>query len=1050
MAEGTKVQTPAQRRIVGREEPLRRLASVMDVAAGGQRSALLVTGEAGMGKTSLLTAAVTASAPDDAIVGWGTCWHGEGAPGFWPWTQVMGGLARAVGPAASAEAAGSDREMLATFIRDLGQPTETSSDTEWHRLLLLDVAVRWIETLAVDRPIVVVLDDLQWSDESSLDLLDHLVAAREPVALSVFGAYRHDELDQDRRARMAKLASHLDSVHLEGLDAAGVEELIDSVVGPGLGQSRGPDLHRRTGGHPLFVRELATMPEMGTSDGLPTVVTGAVERRLDMLSAADRSVLEAGSVLGNRLLPDVLASVTDQPVADVVRILQAAADAGLVNHTTDGEFWFVHDLFRETLYSRLDVTDRARLHHRIAEALEARVVRGAIVPSGDIARHFTAAITEGPIDRAIQWAHQAAADDRRRSAFTEAANHLQRVRTATLDAGWAIRPDALFDLLVDEAEARARSGTPDRARSLLADADRIAPGPQEHADVALAVQRLGARFAMPRGAIVAQLEAALDNADGIDVSRRAQLTAALSRELQHSVASDRARALPLSEEALALGRESGDEQALVACLLARHDTLWTPGTGEQRAELGQEIAAVGERLGDTDRHAEGLILWANGLLEAGSAGFRPVLDRWFSVLQTRNEPRDRYLVLTRRAALALLDGADRDAESLMMDAASLGEQIREPDTGNVLMSQRVALAHVRNDPDEFETLATDAVSWWTGAPLLAHAVAAGAYAAAGAHDASARHVGVVEESGGWRSEGSYLRSVLVAHLAEAAVALGDTDLCNKLLADVEHLTDSCGVNGALVAFAGPFAHTAGILAAALGDVRRADALIDQSVDIADQLGAMVWLRNGTTAREGLDVGATAVESHDTKSPRLVRQDRVWTLSWDDEQASLPHAKGLADLAVLLQRPGQPVPALTLAGGAAAAVGSSDTLIDLQALGAYRTRLAQLDADLDRVRDDADLGRFEMLEHERDQVLTEIRRATGIGGRLRPNANDPAERARKAVTARIRDAIRRIDSVAPMLAHHLDRSVQTGLECSYQPPPDDGPAPHWIIVAWPST
>jgi hypothetical protein len=1039
------MQTPGQDRIVGRDEPLRRLGAAFDVAALGHRSAVLVTGQAGMGKTSLLAAAIAAGAPDGAIVGWGTCWHGEGAPGFWPWMQAMGGLARAVGGAATADAAGGDREVLATFVRDLGPPVETSGDPERHRLLLLDVAVRWIEALAVDRHVLVVLDDLQWADESSLDLLDHLVAAPAAVPLSVFGAYRHDELDRDRRVRMAKLESHLECVHLEGLDVAGVEQLVGSLAGEDIGRSRGPELHRRTGGHPLFVRELASLPELGTGGALPTVITGAVERRLDVLPAASRAVLEVGSVLGNRLLPDVLGYVTDVPTPDVVGLLQTAVDAGLVDRSPDGELWFVHDLFRETLYGGLDVADRVRFHHRIGEALEAREARGASVPSGDIARHLMAGIAEGPPDRAIRWARQAAADDQRRSAFTEAANHLQRVRTATLDAGWTIGPDVLFDLLVEEADARARSGKPDVARSLLAEADRVAPGPHGRADVALAVQRLGARFAVPRAAIVAQLEAALGAGADLDGSRRAQLTAALSRELQHSVADDRSRALPLSEEALALGRASQDEHALVACLLARHDALWTPGTGDARAEIGREIAAVGERLGDVDRHAEGLLLWANGLLEAGSPGFRPVLDRWFGVIESRNEPRDRYMVLTRRAALALLEGTDGDAESLMFDAARVGEQIHEPDTGNVLMSQRVALARVRNDPEELEVLASDAVRWWTGAPVLARAVAARACAVAGSLDSSARHVAVLEEAGGWRSEGSYLRSVLVAHLAEAAVALGDVELCKDLLADVEDLVGSCGVNGALVAFAGPFAHTAGVLAAALGDVRGAAALLDQSIETSDRLGAVVWLRNGTDARQALDVPATDVGRQDTASPRFVREDRVWTLSWHHEQVSLPHAKGLADLAVLLQRPGRSVSALVLAGGVAAA-GSNDPLIDLQALSAYRTRLSELDAELDRARDDADIGRIEVLEHERDRLLEEVRRATGIGGRLRPSTNDPAERARKAVSARIRDTIGRIGQVAPTLGLHLDRSIQTGLECTYQPPPGDGPAPRWIIDA----
>ncbi len=136
------------------------------------------------------------------------------------------------------------------------------------------------------------------------------------------------------------------------------------------------------------------------------------------------------------------------------------------------------------------------------------------------------------------------------------------------------------------------------------------------------MQRLGAKFATPRDEIIAHLESALDAVTGVDLARQAQLTAALARELQHSVADDRLRAGPLSEQALALGRESNDDATLIACLLARHDALWGPGTGVDRAELGHEIAAVGRRLRDTDRLAEGLILEANGLLESGSARFR--------------------------------------------------------------------------------------------------------------------------------------------------------------------------------------------------------------------------------------------------------------------------------------------------------------------------------------------------------------------------------------------------------------------------------------------
>ena len=112
------------------------------------------------------------------------------------------------------------------------------------------------------------------------------------------------------------------------------------------------------------------------------------------------------------------------------------------------------------------------------------------------------------------------------------------------------------------------------------------------------------------------------------------------------------------------------------------------------------------------------------------------------------------------------------------------------------------------------------------------------------------------------------------------------------------------------------------------------------------------------------------------------------------------------------------------------------MIDSQALSAYRARLAELEAEIDQAHGDADLALWGRLGEERELLLAEVRRSTGLGGRARTVAHDPAERARKAVSARIRDAIRRIGDVAPQLAGHLDRSIVTGLRCSYSPPGAD--------------
>ncbi len=1025
--------------IVGRAGPLRDLGEAVTRSVNGRASAVLVSGEAGIGKTSLIRAALDGAGEDSpfAVLGWGTCWQGDGAPGFWPWMQALDEVANTVGIDVASTAAGHDGGLLSLLIRMLGSPEPAAGDPDRHRLLLFDAAAHWLEKLAKDRHVVVVLDDLQWADSSTFDLIDYVIGTPRTAQLLVIGAFRHDELDQERRKRLATIGSHAGSVHLDGLTIDGVEALVRAIPGPPVSRELAVDLHRRTDGHPLFVGELARLRAAGDLAALPTVVTGAVTRRLELLSLESRRLLEVASVLGNRLLLDVLGAATNATAVVVLNHLAPAIDAGLVRTARGVEFWFTHDIYRETLYRELNAADRSGLHAAVGAALEARQQRGAEVSPGDVARHYVHALATVEPAKAIRWAGEAAKDERGRLAFSEAAGHLHRVRLAALDGGWHIESDVMTRLLMDEADNRARSGDPEAARGLLAQAAKGAAGAEELADVALAVHRLGAKFSVPRDEIIAQIETALTAVTGISLTRQAQLTAALARELQHSVAKDRHRAAPLSEEALTLGRESGHDETIAACLLARHDALWWPGTGAERAELGHEIAAVGAALGDVDRQVEGLILEANGLLESGDARFRSVLAEWFDVLSARNEPRDRYMIQTRRAAVALIDGDLDRAEMLMEDAGRIGEQIHEPDTGNVLMSQRVALATARRDPDELKTLATDAVRWWTGAPVLAHAVAAGALATAGDLEGAEREVRKVDTAGGWQSEGSYLRSVLVGHLAEASVALGQRELCAQLLADIKDITDACGVNGAVVAFAGPFAHSAGILSSALGDHELAESMLHQSIVTSRSLGAAVWESQGERALLAIKertaaISPDGVDESEPVTASLIRQGGVWTISWQHKAITMPHLKGLADIATLVDRRDQEVSALELVGGLASSGVGTDAMTDMKALDAYRRRVLDLDAEIDDADRNADLGRSELLDLERRQLLAELRRVTGLGGRIRSNANDPAERARKAVSGRIRDAIRRLGEVTPDLAAHLDRSIQTGLRCSYSP------------------
>ncbi|CAN5542530.1 hypothetical protein BH20ACT2_BH20ACT2_05330 [soil metagenome] len=1016
--------------LVGRDRLLTRLAGLVDRAAGGERQTVLISGEAGIGKTALLRAAAADADARGARVGWGTCIDIDGAPGYWPWTQLLNGMVRAVRVSRARKLAGDDTALLATIAPAFGDssPGEESDRT---RLLLWDATARWLDALGEEAPVVVVLDDLQWADESSLALLDFVSRAPQRAQVCVIGAYRHDELSPATRQRIDAIVGRAEHLPVAGLDAAAVTALVERVGGGRVDRERAETIHQRSGGHPLFVRELAMLPHRPDSvDDIPSAVREAIERRTARLPRSTLTVLEAIALIGVELLTDVVAGALDLSTVDVERSARAAIDAGILAPGRDRPR-FAHDLVREATLARIDLAQRVQLHSRIGAALEDRMARAGDVAPAELARHFTNAVARDGPERACRWSLEAAAADRAILAFAEAAGHLRRLRSAVADAGVALDDRRMTDVLVAEADALARAGSTVDARGLLrmacdvadrsADAARIA-------HVALATSRLGARFAARRDEIVDDLERALTLIGGADPELEALVAATLARELQHSVVDDRPRAGPLSERALDLGRRAGSPTTLAICLLARHDVLWTPGRGAERAEVAREIVAVAQRSGDDEHEAEGQLLLANALLEQGSGAFAAPLESCLAILDRLGQPRHHYTAETRRACIALLRGDLGAAAERIESAARLGERIREPDTGNVRMSQRLELVRAGGVPDALREFATDAIAHWTGAPVHANAVAAGFCARAGDTDAARRHLAVVADLGGWQADRSYLWSVYVRELAHAAVAVADRGLCAQLLHDLQPLATSCGVNGAVVAFAGSHAHTAGLLAAALDQADIARSLLAQGRAIYQRLGAPLW---EAETELGLDSAGSTAPPSAPPVGSMRRDGAVWHLAFSGSQATVPHVKGLTDLAVLLAAEGREVHVLDLVGSAVRSPAGGD-LVDEQSLDAYRRRLADIDDDITEAERHDDDERAARLSAERQALLDELGRVTGIGHRPRQFASHPAERARKAVTARIRDAIKKIDPVLPALAAHLERSIVTGTYCRYRP------------------
>lgn len=179
------------------------------------------------------------------------------------------------------------------------------------------------------------------------------------------------------------------------------------------------------------------------------------------------------------------------------------------------------------------------------------------------------------------------------------------------------------------------------------------------------------------------------------------------------------------------------------------------------------------------------------------------------------------------------------------------------------------------------------------------------------------------------------------------------------------------------------------------------------------------------------------------APQLVTAERwgvfrleggTWTLTFDDRTVRLPEAKGLKDLRTLLAHPGTPVPASALQQACSPLTSPRSHGVDVlddQARGAYRARLHDLDTDIAEAQEMGDAARADRARDERDFLLAELSAAVGLGGRSR-RLGDDGDRARKAVTMRIRNAITRISRLHPSLGRHLSLAVRTGTVCSYEP------------------
>lgn len=438
----TGVVAAPDRPLVGRRAEMLTLRTALAAAERGKGGALLVFGEPGIGKTRLVEELAGVAVKEDFTVAGGGAVEGGSTPAHWPWVQVITSLLEATDPPGLKEAVGAGAPELAQIVPELkevigGVDAPASTDAETARLHLFEAVSGLLAELGRRKPILVVLEDLQWADIASLQLLGFLAPHLKQNRLLVVGTYRPAEVGNEHplAETMSVLARHqvVERVELRGLPETEVGELIAGYTGeppePGLVAT----VQSRTEGNPFFVTELARLLASDSSLGaegagaaIPSGVRDVVRRRLGRLPAETNAVLSTAAVMGRDFELRVISAAFKLDADGMLGLVESACAGGLVaeHPTLPGYFRFNHDLVRETILEGLTAARRSMLHARVGEAIES--VYGDTGRAIEIAYHFSeAAPAIGPA-RAVPHVLRAAEAAVASLAYEQAGEQLSR------------------------------------------------------------------------------------------------------------------------------------------------------------------------------------------------------------------------------------------------------------------------------------------------------------------------------------------------------------------------------------------------------------------------------------------------------------------------------------------------------------------------------------------------------------------------------------------------------------------------------------------------
>ena len=575
--------TEPVKELFGRQPELTILRGWWEEARSGASRFVLCSGEAGIGKSRIAEELATEAERTGAVVRWARATADPPTPPYWLWRTLVGAVGMRSGAGDSGDV---DRTQPGRF------------DPATDRLVLFESVAAALVAEAGVCGMLVVVDDVQWADPSSLQLLLHLVRHVRGARLLVLATERTPaqagyeawlpvaaQLVQEPRAERLTLG---------GIDVAAAARLLVESGGT-LAPGQEAAVHSLTGGNPFFVKQLGAAGYDPAQGQLPDSVLQLVGHRVGMLSPDTQQFLRAAAVVGDHFSLAVTAAVVGRPVMACLPAVDEALDAGyLVQGGAAGELRFSHGLIRSALQAALSLTETVTLHRRAAEAAEAAHTGDCTGRSGDLARHWCVVAVTGEWEPAVRWSVRAAEEAVDAQGYEDA---LGWYRTA-LDVGgtnldWATRSRILTGL----ARTRWKAGELDGARAAVAEAIDVAARagePVAAGEALLVLEAIGdERWDRDLAARAEEVLALLG--DG-HAGLRARLLARRAEAAMY--ARDYAEAAEYSGSALVLAATSGDAVAEVAALRARQLARTAPEHHDERAELSRRMIAAGQTLRD--------------------------------------------------------------------------------------------------------------------------------------------------------------------------------------------------------------------------------------------------------------------------------------------------------------------------------------------------------------------------------------------------------------------------------------------------------------------